>query len=96
MPQTKFVTGKALALGLRPIVVINKLDRSDQRADAVLDEIFDLFVALDADEYQLDFPVLYASAKQGWAAAQPDGPHHDLAPLFDLIIAYVAPPDVEL
>jgi GTP-binding protein len=95
MPQTKFVTGKALALGLRPIVVINKLDRSDQRADAVLDEIFDLFVALDADEYQLDFPVLYASAKQGWAAAQPDGPHHDLAPLFDLIIAYVAPPDVE-
>jgi GTP-binding protein len=95
MPQTKFVTGKALALGLRPIVVINKVDRSDQRAGAVLDEIFDLFVALDADENQLDFPVLYASAKQGWAAAEPEGPQDGLAPLFDLIVAHVAPPQVD-
>ncbi|MEE2761405.1 MAG: translational GTPase TypA [Pseudomonadota bacterium] len=95
MPQTKFVTGKALALGLRPIVVINKVDRSDQRAGAVLDEVFDLFVALDADEDQLDFPVLYASAKQGWAAAEPESHNQDLAPLFDLIIAHVLPPEVE-
>ncbi|MDP6842062.1 MAG: GTP-binding protein, partial [Rhodospirillales bacterium] len=95
MPQTKFVTGKALSLGLRPIVVINKVDRSDQRAATVLDEVFDLFVALDAGEEQLDFPVLYASAKQGWAAPEPDGPRDDLAPLFDLIVTHVAPPEVE-
>ena len=95
MPQTKFVTGKALNLGLRPIVVINKVDRPDQRADAVLDEIFDLFVALDADENQLDFPVLYASAKQGWAATKPEGPKDDLTPMFDLIIDHVETPNVE-
>ena len=95
MPQTKFVTGKALNLGLRPIVVINKVDRPDQRADAVLDEIFDLFVALDADENQLDFPVLYASAKQGWAATEPEGPKDDLTPMFDLIIDHVETPNVE-
>ncbi|NQV57865.1 MAG: translational GTPase TypA, partial [Rhodospirillales bacterium] len=95
MPQTKFVTGKALALGLKPIVVINKVDRPDQRGDAVLNEIFDLFVALDANEEQLDFPVMYASAKQGWAASDAEGPKDDLSPLFEIIIERVAPPNVD-
>ena len=67
MPQTKFVTGKALSLGLRPIVVVNKIDRSDARPSEVLDEVFDLFVNLDADDEQLDFPVLYASGRAGYA-----------------------------
>jgi GTP-binding protein len=70
LPQTKFVTGKALRLGLRPIVVINKIDRPDARPDEVLNEIFDLFVALDANDKQLDFPTLYASGRQGWADAE--------------------------
>jgi GTP-binding protein len=94
MPQTKFVLGKALKLGLRPIVLINKIDKPDQRADAVLDEVFDLFAALDADEGQLDFPVLYASAKQGWAAEDPAGPQDTMAPLFDLIVRHVPAPAV--
>ncbi len=94
MPQTKFVVGKALKLALRPIVVINKIDKSEQRAHAVLDEVFDLFAALDASDDQLDFPTLFASAKQGWAAADPDGPHDDMAPLFDLIARHVPPPAV--
>ena len=72
MPQTKFVTGKALGLGLRPIVVINKIDRPDARADEVLNEVFDLFVALDANDEQLDFPCLYASGRAGYASADPD------------------------
>ena len=95
MPQTKFVTGKALNLGLRPIVVINKVDRQDQRADKVLDEVFDLFAGLDADQDQLDFPVMYASAKEGWAAHEPDGPRDGLTPLFELIRGHVPPPDAE-
>ena len=95
MPQTKFVTGKALDLGLRPIVVINKVDRQDQRADKVLDEVFDLFAGLDADHDQLDFPVMYASAKEGWAAHEPDGPRDGLTPLFELIRGHVPPPDAE-
>ncbi len=95
MPQTKFVLGKALALGLRPIVVINKVDRADQRAHLVLDEVFDLFAVLDADENQLDFPVLYASAKNGWAAEEPEGPQESLTPLFELIIAHVPPPEAD-
>ncbi|MDE0538579.1 MAG: translational GTPase TypA [Rhodospirillales bacterium] len=95
MPQTKFVTGKALNLGLRPIVVINKVDRMDQRADKVLDEVFDLFAGLDADQDQLDFPVMYASAKEGWAAHEPDGPRDGLTPLFELIRDHVPPPDAE-
>ena len=95
MPQTKFVTGKALNLGLRPIVVINKVDRMDQRADKVLDEVFDLFAGLDADQDQLDFPVMYASAKEGWAAHEPDGPRDGLTPLFELIRGHVPPPDAE-
>src|SRR3546814_13362967 len=81
MPQTKFVLGKALKLGLRPIVLINKVDKPDQRADEVLNEVFDLFAALDATDEQLDFPVLYASAKQGWAAVDLDAPREDMTPL---------------
>ena len=95
MPQTKFVLGKALKLGLRPIVVINKIDRPDQRAHQVHDEIFDLFAALDANDAQLDFPTLFASAKQGWAGATPDGGHKDMSALFDLIVRHVPAPKVD-
>jgi GTP-binding protein len=95
LPQTKFVTGKALRIGLRPIVVINKMDRTDARPDYVLNEMFDLFVSLDANEGQLDFPTLYASGRQGWAAEARDGPSTSLAPLFDRITAYVPPPVTE-
>jgi len=95
MPQTKFVLSKVLARGLKPIVVINKVDRSDARADQVLDEIFDLFAALDANEDQLDFPVLYGSSKQGWVAEDPAGPKDTLEPLFKLILQHVAPPVTE-
>ncbi|MDA0654203.1 MAG: translational GTPase TypA [Proteobacteria bacterium] len=95
LPQTKFVSGKALALGLRPLVIINKIDRADARPDHVLNEIFDLFVALDADEKQLDFPVLYASGRDGWAAETIDAPRESLAPLFDRIVAHVPPPRIE-
>ena len=95
MPQTKFVLGKALRRGLRPIAVINKVDKPEQRAGEVLNEIFDLFAALDADEPQLDFPHIYASAKQGWAVRELADPRVDLAPLFDLILAHVPPPRAE-
>src|SRR5215468_3454319 len=95
MPQTKFVVGKALKVGLRPIVCINKVDRQDARPTAVVNEVFDLFAALDANEAQLDFPILYGSAKQGWMAASADGPKDSMAPLFDLILKHVAPPVVE-
>lgn len=95
MPQTKFVTQKALSLGLKPIVVINKADRPDARADEVLDECFDLLVALDANEDQLDFPVLYASAKEGWAASDLNEPRENLHPLFDLIVKHVEAPKVD-
>ncbi len=95
MPQTKFVLGKALRLGLRPIVVVNKLDRPDQRAHAVHDEVFDLFAALGASEAQLDFPTLFASAREGWAVADPDAPRDGgMAPLFELIRSHVHPPEV--
>lgn len=93
MPQTKFVTAKALALGLRPIVVINKADRPDARPHEVHELIFDLFAALDATDEQLDFPLLYASGRDGWAAADADGPRTDLAPLFNAIVEHVPPPD---
>ena len=86
MPQTKFVLSKALAQGLRPIVVINKVDRSDARSKDVINEIFDLFVALDANDQQLDFPVLYASGRDGWCNYELDQPRENLHPLLDLII----------
>jgi GTP-binding protein len=95
LPQTKFVVSKALKVGLRPIVAINKVDRSDARPLVVAGEVFDLFAALDATEEQLDFPVLYGSAKEGWMAASADGPKTSMAPLFDLVLAHVAPPQVE-
>jgi GTP-binding protein len=95
LPQTKFVVSKALKVGLRPIVAINKVDRHDARPTVVSGEVFDLFAALDATEEQLDFPVLYGSAKEGWMAANVDGPKDSMAPLFDLILAHVAPPQVE-
>ncbi len=95
MPQTKFVLSKALAAGLRPMVVINKVDKPEARSDAVLNEVFDLFAALDADEDQLDFPVLYGSAKQGWIGEDADQPTGTVAPLFDLVCRHVAPPMVE-
>jgi GTP-binding protein len=92
MPQTKFVTAKALALGLRPIVVLNKVDKPDAEPDRALDEVFDLFAALDADEEQLDFPALYASGRSGWADTALDGPREDLRPLFELILSHVPAP----
>jgi GTP-binding protein len=95
LPQTKFVSGKAMKLGLKPIVVINKVDRADARVDEVHEEVFDLFVALDATEEQLDFPLLYASGRQGWASKVMGGEQKDLAPLFDLICEYVPEPKVE-
>lgn len=95
MPQTKFVLGKALKLGLRPIVVINKVDRSDARCDEVLDEVFDLFMALDATDAQLDFPIVYASGRGGWAARELDHERKDITPLFDLIIQHVHAPNAD-
>ena len=95
MPQTKFVTGKALALGLRPIVVVNKIDRSDARAQEVLDEVFDLFVSLDASDDQLDFPVLFASGRNGYAGDNPDVREGTLAPLFETIISHVPAPNAD-
>ncbi|MEO1455398.1 MAG: translational GTPase TypA [Pseudomonadota bacterium] len=92
MPQTKFVTSKALALGLRPIVVLNKVDKPDAEPDRALDEVFDLFAALDADDDQLDFPHLYASGRSGWADAELDGPRSDLSALFNLVVHHVPPP----
>jgi GTP-binding protein len=96
LPQTKFVVSKALKMGLRPIVIINKVDRSDARPREVANAVFDLFAALDASEEQLDFPILYGSAKQGWMASDPAGPKDQgMAPLFDLVLRHVAPPRVE-
>ncbi|MDA7424234.1 translational GTPase TypA [Thalassococcus lentus] len=92
MPQTKFVTSKALALGLRPIVVLNKVDKPDAEPDRALDECFDLFASLDADEDQLDFPHMYASGRSGWADAELDGPRKDLSALFNLIVNHVPAP----
>ncbi|SEH27690.1 translational GTPase TypA [Magnetospirillum fulvum] len=96
MPQTKFVTGKALGLGLRPIVVINKVDRGDARPHQVHDECFDLFAALDADDDQLDFPTMFAVGRDGWADDSLDGPRKDLSALFDLIVRHVPPPKRDL
>ncbi len=96
MPQTKFVTSKALALGLRPIVVLNKVDKPDAEPDRALDECFDLFANLGADDDQLDFPAMYASGRSGWADMELDGPRKDLTALFDLIVDHVpAPKQIE-
>ena len=95
MPQTKFVLGKALKQGLRPIVIINKIDRPDGRPEEVVDEVFDLFVALDANEEQLDFPILYASGRDGWCTSSLDAPRENLAPLMDLVIEHVPSPQVD-
>ncbi|WP_422028687.1 translational GTPase TypA [Roseovarius sp.] len=92
MPQTKFVTSKALALGLRPIVVLNKVDKPDAEPDRALDECFDLFANLDANEDQLDFPHMYASGRSGWADHDLDGPRKDLSAMFDLIVNHVPAP----
>ncbi len=96
MPQTKFVTGKALALGLRPIVVVNKVDRPDERTQEVLDEVFDLFVSLDANDEQLDFPVLYASGRNGYAGLDASIREGTLTPMFETIVSHVPPPKVDV
>ncbi|EJL22420.1 translational GTPase TypA [Novosphingobium sp. AP12] len=96
MPQTKFVTGKALGLGLKPIVVVNKIDRPDGRHSEVLDEVFDLFVSLDANDEQLDFPTLYASGRNGYASEDPDAREGTLTPLFEKIIEHVPAPEADV
>ena len=96
LPQTKFVLTKALARGLKPIVVINKVDRQDARPDEVHNEVFDLFAALGATDEQLDFQTLFASGRQGWADLELEGARKDLSPLFDLILSHVPPPKVDL
>ena len=96
MPQTKFVVGKALKIGLKPIVCINKVDKPDARVTEVVNEVFDLFAALDATDEQLDFPIIYGSAKQGWMADKPEGPtDQGMAPLFDLVVKHVHEPVIE-
>ncbi|MFU8824335.1 translational GTPase TypA, partial [Yoonia sp.] len=92
MPQTKFVTAKALALGLRPIVVVNKVDKADGEPDQAVDDVFDLFAALEASDEQLDFPVMYASGRAGWCDEQLDGPRKDLSALFDKVLEHVPMP----
>ena len=96
MPQTKFVVGKALKLGLKPIVAINKVDKQDARPTEVINEVFDLFAALDANDDQLDFPILYGSGKNGWMADKPEGPSDQgMAPLFELVMRHVPAPTVD-
>ena len=95
MPQTKFVLQKALKIGLRPIVCINKIDRPDERHNEVVNEVFDLFANLDASEEQLDFPIIYGSAKHGWMSDSPAGAQENMAPLFDLIVRHFNPPVIE-
>ena len=95
MPQTKFVLSKALAQGLKPIVIVNKIDRPDGRPDAVIDEVFDLFVSLDATDEQLDFPILYAAGRDGWCVKDLTDPKENLHALLDLILDHVEPPKVE-
>ena len=92
MPQTKFVTSKALGMGLCPIVVVNKVDKSDAEPDRALNDCFDLFANLDASDKQLDFPFMYASGRSGWADKKLEGPRKDLSDLFELIISHVPPP----
>ncbi|MEL6288582.1 MAG: translational GTPase TypA, partial [Pseudomonadota bacterium] len=94
MPQTKFVVSKALKIGLRPIVAINKIDKPEERHDEVVNEVFDLFAALDASDEQLDFPILYGSAKSGWMAREPEDNGDGMAPLFDLVLEHVPAPEI--
>src|SRR3569832_2274131 len=96
MPQTRFVTRKALALGLRPILVVNKVDRPGCDPEGAVDETFDLFCALGASDAQLDFPIVYASGRDGWASRNLTDPHTDLSPLLDLIVAKAPPPSVDI
>jgi len=96
MPQTKFVLGKALAQGLKPIVIVNKVDRPDGRPDEVINEVFDLFVSLEANDEQLDFPIMYASGRDGWCVKELDHDRKNLDALMDLIIDHVPPPNVEI
>ena len=96
MPQTKFVLGKALSQGLNPIVIVNKIDRLDSRSDEVVNEVFDLFVDLDANEKQLDFPILYSSGRDGWCVKDLNAKRENLNILFDLILKHVEKPKVEL
>src|SRR5690606_10559360 len=96
MPQTRFVLRKALQHGLRPLLVVNKIDRPEQRAEQVLDEVFDLLVELGANDEQLDFPVVYASGKEGAAALEPGAPRKDLRPLLETILAHSPAPEVDL
>ena len=93
MPQTKFVLGKALSLNLKPIVIVNKIDKKDRRIDEVLNEVFDLFVLLNANDEQLDFPILYASGKQGWCIKELNDKKKNLIPLFELILEHVPSPN---
>jgi GTP-binding protein len=95
LPQTKFVVGKALAQGIKPIVVVNKVDRQDARSDEVHTEVFDLFAALGATDEQLDFPMLYASGRQGWADEELNGARKDLTPMFDLVLRHVPAPKLD-
>ena len=95
MPQTKFVVGKALKVGLKPIVAVNKIDKPERRPDQVIDEVFDLFADLGATDEQLDFPILYGSAKEGWMSAQYETPAADMSELFDLVVKHVSEPEVE-
>ncbi len=96
MPQTKFVVGKALKIGLKPIVCVNKVDRPDARVTEVVNEVFDLFAALDATDDQLDFPIIYGSGKHGWMSDKPEGPQDQgMAPLFDLVLRHVPEPQIE-
>ena len=96
MPQTKFVLGKALALGLRPMVIINKVDKPDSRPEEVVDEVFDLFVALDANDDQRDFPILYASGRDGWCVKELGDERSSLDPLLETIIAHVPAPQADM
>jgi len=96
MPQTKFVLDKALKQGLKPIVIINKIDRKDSRPEEVLNDVFDLFVALDANDEQLDFPILYASGRNGWCTKELTDKRENLHPLLDLVLEFVSPPNVDL
>ncbi|HZG32325.1 MAG TPA: GTP-binding protein, partial [Sphingopyxis sp.] len=95
MPQTKFVTGKALALGLKPIVVVNKIDRSDARPAEVLDEVFELFLTLEASDEPLDFPILYASGRGGYASSDPEARDGDFTPVFETIVSHVPAPGLD-